>query len=87
MFHGKKLFLLIILAITLPLFIAFMSKETFRYPCQDPQNWNTPQCTPPACEVTQTCPEHVFSGGNNPQTPQPKFDCSMCNLENKGRKE
>lgn len=86
MFQGKKLFLLIVLAITLPVFIAFLSHDRFRYPCQDPNNWNTPQCTPPACEVTQTCPEHVFAGSNSSQNPQPKFDCSVCNLESKGKK-
>lgn len=28
----------------------------FRYPCQDPANWETPECKPPICTATQTCP-------------------------------
>ena len=28
----------------------------FRYPCQDPKNWETPECKPPICTATQTCP-------------------------------
>jgi len=28
----------------------------FRYPCQDPANWETPECKPPVCTATQTCP-------------------------------
>lgn len=29
----------------------------FRYPCQDPDNWETKECKPPVCTVTGTCPE------------------------------
>lgn len=36
-------------------------EDRFRYPCQDPRNWETPQCQKPQCEVTQTCPEHVYA--------------------------
>jgi uncharacterized lipoprotein len=28
----------------------------FRYPCQDPKNWETAECKPPICTATQTCP-------------------------------
>ncbi len=28
----------------------------FRYPCQDPKNWETAECKPPICSATQTCP-------------------------------
>ena len=34
--------------------------QYFRYPCQDPANWDTPQCKPPICEVNRDCPELVF---------------------------
>lgn len=27
----------------------------YRYPCQDPINWETPECNPPLCEATGTC--------------------------------
>jgi hypothetical protein len=29
----------------------------FRYPCQNPANWEKAECKPPMCTVTQTCPE------------------------------
>jgi predicted small lipoprotein YifL len=28
----------------------------FRYPCQDPKNWETAECKPPICTSTGTCP-------------------------------
>jgi predicted small lipoprotein YifL len=28
----------------------------FRYPCQDPKNWELEDCKPPICTATQTCP-------------------------------
>lgn len=54
----KWLFLLILL----PVGLAAFSGDRFRYPCQDPQNWDTAQCQKPQCEVTRTCPEHIFKG-------------------------
>ena len=27
----------------------------FRYPCQDPANWEKAECNPPVCETTGTC--------------------------------
>jgi hypothetical protein len=34
--------------------------ERYRYPCQDPANWGSEECTKPLCDVTQTCPEYIF---------------------------
>jgi cobalamin biosynthesis protein CobD/CbiB len=39
----------------------------YRYPCQEPANWETPECKPPVCSVAGTCPvdlvgEEVFNG-------------------------
>jgi hypothetical protein len=28
----------------------------YRYPCQDPKNWETENCKPPICTASQTCP-------------------------------
>lgn len=36
--------------------------EVYRYPCQDPNNWKTAECQKPLCEVSGTCPEHIFKG-------------------------
>jgi predicted small lipoprotein YifL len=27
----------------------------YRYPCQDPANWENAECKPPLCEATGTC--------------------------------
>jgi len=27
----------------------------YRYPCQDPANWESAECNPPVCEATGTC--------------------------------
>lgn len=46
------------------LVLAFMlasCEQRFRYACQNPDNWATPQCQKPLCEVNQECPEYVFS--------------------------
>jgi len=43
----------------------------FRYPCQDPANWDKEMCQKPTCDVTRTCPEHVFKGGRDPRLGAP----------------
>ena len=27
----------------------------YRYPCQDPANWEKTECNPPICEASGTC--------------------------------
>jgi len=34
--------------------------ERYRYACQNPDNWDEDFCKKPICEVSQTCPEHIF---------------------------
>ena len=31
----------------------------FRYPCQDPANWEKDECKPPICTVNGACPEDL----------------------------
>ena len=31
----------------------------FRYPCQDPANWEHAECKPPVCTVSGACPEDL----------------------------
>jgi hypothetical protein len=52
----------LILLILLPIGLAAFSGDRFRYPCQDPANWDRAECQKPRCEVTRTCPEHIFKG-------------------------
>jgi hypothetical protein len=35
-------------------------EDSFRYPCQDPTNWNNAECKPPICTATGTCPEQLI---------------------------
>lgn len=49
---------LIRLAVTLAAMFAFAGcgyQGSYRYECQDPENWNAPQCNPPVCEAAGTC--------------------------------
>jgi hypothetical protein len=66
-----KLFKWLGLIILLPLVLAFASGDRFRYPCQNPENWDKPMCQKPLCDVTRTCPEHVFKGQRDPRLGMP----------------
>lgn len=55
----------------IPLGLAFCSADKFRYPCQNPENWDKAQCQKPLCDVTRTCPEHVFKGQRDPRLGMP----------------
>lgn len=33
---------------------------SFRYPCQDPANWEKSECKPPICTVNGACPEDLI---------------------------
>ena len=33
----------------------------FRYPCQDPANWENAECKPPVCTANGACPEDLVS--------------------------
>lgn len=68
MHNDIKLFKWAALLLALPLALAFCGHDQFRYPCQDPQNWDTAQCKKPVCDVTRTCPEHIFKGQKDPRT-------------------
>ena len=69
----------LLLLLLLPIGLAMCSGDRFRYPCQDPANWDKDFCKMPLCDVTRTCPEHIFKGQNDPrlgpnsQQPQPQM--------------
>lgn len=48
----------------------------YRYLCQEPSNWETPECKPPVCSVAGTCPvdlvgEDIVNGTTTTQaTPE-----------------
>ena len=43
--------------------------ERYRYPCQNPENWDQKMCQKPFCTANGTCPEdlrHYEKGGTGP---------------------
>ena len=69
----KKLVKWLLLILLLPLGLAYFSSggESFRYPCQNPANWDKEVCKMPLCDVTRTCPEHIFKGQRDPRLGPP----------------
>ena len=63
--NDKKMFKWMALLIAAPLALAVFGGDRFRYPCQDPSNWDKEFCKSPTCDVTRTCPEHIFKGTEN----------------------
>jgi hypothetical protein len=70
--EDKKLGKWLLLLLLLPLGLALCSGDRFRYPCQDPDNWDKDFCKMPRCDVTRTCPEHIFKGQRDPRIGPPK---------------
>jgi len=69
--NDKKLFYVAIGLLVLPLALAFFGGDRFRYPCQDPANWDKDFCKKPLCDVTRQCPEHIFKGQRDPRLGPP----------------
>ena len=69
--NDLKLLKYFLFLLILPLGLAMCSEDKFRYPCQDPANWEKDMCKKPLCDVTRTCPEHVFKGGRDPRLGMP----------------
>ena len=70
----RRLVRWLFLLLLFPLGLAMCSKEEFRYPCQNPENWDKDFCKMPLCDVTRTCPEHIFKGQRDPRLGPPKDD-------------
>lgn len=45
--------------------------ERYRYPCQDPDNWEEKRCQKPYCSANGTCPEDLRHYEKNPQNQSP----------------
>ena len=71
MFSDRKLAKYLLLLLLFPLGLAVFSGDRFRYPCQDPDNWDKKECKMPTCDVTRTCPEHIFKGQRDPRLGPP----------------
>jgi len=70
--HDIKLVKFLVVLLVLPIALSMCSGDRFRYPCQDPANWDKDICKMPICDVTRTCPEHVFKGQRDPRLGPPK---------------
>lgn len=77
MHNDLKLFKWAILLLILPVALAFFGGDRFRYACQDPENWDKAICQKPKCDVTRTCPEHVFKGQRDPRLGPPDSPLSQ----------
>jgi len=69
--NDKKLFKWVILLLLMPIGLAYFGGYRFRYACQDTANWDKEMCKKPLCDVTRTCPEHIFKGGRDPRLGPP----------------
>ena len=77
--NDRKLVRWLFLLLLFPLGLAMCSKEEFRYPCQNPANWDKDFCKMPLCDVNRTCPEHIFKGQRDPRQGPPKDDIKANN--------
>lgn len=71
MHADKNLLIGGLIILLLPFSLAFCGGDHFRYPCQNPENWDKDMCKPPLCDVTRTCPEHIFKGQRDPRLGPP----------------
>ena len=69
--NDRKLFKYLLILLILPIGLAIFGGDRFRYPCQDPKNWDKEMCQKPLCDVTRTCPEHVFKCQRDPRLGMP----------------
>lgn len=58
--NDRFLFKITLAILCLPVVIAAGCKERYRYPCQDPANWDQAMCQKPLCEVHRQCPDLIF---------------------------
>lgn len=70
----KKLIKWLLIILTIPIMLAWLGSEGehYRYPCQNPANWDKEICKMPLCDVNRTCPEHIFKGQRDPRLGPPK---------------
>lgn len=49
-----------IIALIIGIGFVFFSDDVFRYECQDPAFWGTPECEPPVCKAAGICTEDLI---------------------------
>ena len=78
MISDTKLFWSLLVILFIPLTLAVFAEDRFRYPCQNPKNWEQPACQKPQCEVTRTCPENIFKNKVAVENVKPAQQCQQC---------
>lgn len=46
--------------LALSLLLVTGCSDHYRYPCQDPANWNSEECQRPQCEAEGICPDQLL---------------------------
>lgn len=46
-------------ALILAVLVLVGCDEKFRYPCQDPKNWDQDACQRPGCAINGVCPDQL----------------------------
>jgi len=67
--------------------LLFGCDERFRYPCQNPENWNEQVCKKPYCSANGTCPEdltHYEKNKVGQPTPTPSIPSTQGTTLKKG---
>ena len=57
--NDKRLGRWLLILLLFPLALGYCSQERFRYPCQDPANWDKTQCNPPTCLAYGECSKDI----------------------------
>ena len=57
-----------VVALILGVFYVFGAEDVYRYPCQDPANWENAECSPPACDATGACTKDLIANGDDIMT-------------------
>jgi len=60
MTQNKFLWCVIVISIAVVLLLGGC-KDTYRYVCQNPDNFDLAECQKPRCLFTQTCPEYLVA--------------------------
>jgi hypothetical protein len=58
--NDRTLFKLTLAVLCIPVLVALGCEERYRYPCQNPDNWDKAVCQKPKCEVHRQCPDLIF---------------------------
>lgn len=59
-----------ILALIVGIFAVFGANDVYRYPCQDPANWEAADCQPPVCTASSSCPANLITLDGTPVSPE-----------------